>query len=285
MSRPRPDLEAEYNARAAIPDHPEIFARWARESAAVRAAQAGETGLAYGPDPGERLDWFAAPGGDRPRPILYFVHGGYWRSLDKDDFTFLVPSLQQLGVDVVLVNYGLCPRLTIAEIVGQVCRGLAWTKDQAASRSADGGQLFLAGHSAGGHLVAMLLATDWSVAERPDVAAAIRGGLALSGLYDLEPLCHTSINVEARLDAATARALSPVRLAPTVAAPLRLVVGGDESGAFWRQSEHLAQAWPNCSAPAAVPGAHHLAVVEALADPAGVPQRQLRALLAQTRSD
>jgi arylformamidase len=281
MSRPRPDLEAEYNARAAIPDHPEIFARWARESAAVRAALAGETGLAYGPDLDERLDWYPAAGTGGARPILYFIHGGYWRSLDKDDFTFLVPPLQRLGVDMVLVNYGLCPRLTIAGIVGQVRRGLAWTKDHAASRGADGERILLAGHSAGGHLVAMLLATDWAAAGRADVVAAIRGGLALSGLYDLEPLRHTSINIEARLDAATARALSPARLAPTVAAPLRLVVGGDESGAFWSQSEQLARAWPNCTAPQAVPGAHHLAVVEALADPAGVPQSQLRALVGE----
>lgn len=284
MSRPRPDLEAEYNARAAIPDHPEIFARWARESAAVRASLAGETGLAYGPDPGERLDWYPATGSGGARPILFFVHGGYWRSLDKDDFTFLVPPLQRLGVDVVLVNYGLCPRLTIAEIVAQVRRGLAWTRDHAAARGADAGRILLAGHSAGGHLVAMLLATDWAAAGRADVATALRGALAISGLYELEPLCHTSVNVEARLDAATARALSPALLVPTVTAPLRLVVGGDESGAFWRQSERLAQAWPSCTAPVAVPGAHHLAVVEALADAEGVPSRQLRELVDAARS-
>jgi arylformamidase len=160
-----------------------------------------------------------------------------------------------------------------------VRRGLAWTRDHAADYGADGTRLFLAGHSAGGHLVAMLLATDWAAAGRAAVAAALRGALAISGLYDLEPLCHTSVNVEARLDAATARALSPALLVPTVTAPLRLVVGGDESGAFWRQSELLARAWPNCTAPQAVPGAHHLAVVEALADPAGVLQSQLRALV------
>ncbi|NCF83025.1 MAG: alpha/beta hydrolase fold domain-containing protein [Proteobacteria bacterium] len=261
-------LESQYNARASIPDHPEIFARWARESAAVRQQLSGHVGMAYGSDPGERLDWYPATGSG-PRPILYFVHGGYWRSLDKDDFTFIVPALHQLGLDVVVVNYGLCPRVTVAEIVAQVRRGLTWTKDRASEYGADPGRIYLTGHSAGGHLVAMLMATDWDGEGRADVGTAIRGGLAISGIYELEPLCHTSINIEARLDTAEAIALSPVLKVPTVAAPLALAVGDDESDEFKRQSLALANAWPICAVPGQVPGAHHLAVVESLAMPGG----------------
>ena len=274
-------LESQYNARASIPDHPEIFARWARESATWRERLTGHIGLAYGPDPGERLDWY--PGADDdPRPVLYFVHGGYWRSLDKDDFTFLVPSLQQLGLDVVLVNYGLCPRITVGEIVAQVRRGLAWTRGHAATYGADAERIYLAGHSAGGHLVALLMATDWAGAGRADVGLAIRGGLAISGLYDLEPLRYTSINVEAQLDVGAAKALSPALMEPMVNAPLALAVGDDESDEFKRQSQLLADAWPICDTPGRVPEAHHLAVVEALAKPGSRCHTILAGMLDET---
>jgi arylformamidase len=270
------NLESQYNARASIPDHPEIFARWARDSAAVRQQLSGHVGVAYGSDPGERLDWYPATG-PGPRPILYFVHGGYWRSLDKDDFTFLVPALHQVGLDVVLVNYGLCPRVTVTEIVAQVRRGLTWTKESAGEYGADPDRIYLAGHSAGGHLVGMLMATDWGEAGQADTGLAIRGGLAISGIYELEPLRQTSINVEARLDMAEALALSPALKEPTVDAPLVLAVGGDESGEFKRQSQVLASTWPICSEPVHVPGAHHLAVVESLANPG----QRCHALLAE----
>jgi arylformamidase len=272
------DLEAEYNARAAVPDHPAILARWAEASATLRRQLPGHHDLAYGDDPGERLDWFPKPSAG-PRPALFFVHGGYWRTLDKDDFTFLIPMLHGLGFDAVLVNYALCPRVTVDDIVAQVRLGLAWTVGHAAAYGADGARVYLAGHSAGGHLVAMLMATDWAAAGHEEVAAALRGGLAVSGLYELEPLRHTSINVEARLDAAAAARLSPALLRPTVDAPLTLAVGAYESAEFHRQSAALASAWPNCVAPDSVPSANHFTVVESLLDPESVPVRLLEQLV------
>ena len=266
MNALEPGLEAQYNARDAVPEHPQILARWARDSAIVCQQLPCRLDLAYGEDPGERLDWFAT--GTAPaRPLLYFIHGGYWRTLDKDHFAFLVPVLQRLGFDVVLVNYGLCPRVTVAEIVAQVRRGLAWTRDRAAELGGDPDRLFLAGHSAGGHLVAMLMATDWEAHGRADVATAIRGGLAISGLYDLAPLLHTSINAEARLDATSARALSPALLQPRVDAPLVAAVGALESEAFHGQAASLARAWPTVGAPLEVPAGNHFTVLDALADP------------------
>lgn len=266
MSELDPDLEAQYNARSTIPDHPQILARWARDSAVVCQQLPCRLDLAFGDDAGERLDWFPAESAS-PGPVLYFIHGGYWRTLDKDHFAFLVPSLQRLGFNVVLVNYGLCPRITVAEIVAQVRRGLAWTRDRAAEFGADPGQLYLAGHSAGGHLVAMLMATDWDEVGRKDVAAAIRGGLAISGIYDLAPLLQTSINVEARLDVASARTSSPLHLMPTVDAPLALAVGGEESAGFLQQAAALAAAWPTARPPCHVDGTNHFTVLETLAVP------------------
>lgn len=272
------DLEAQYNAREAIPEHPQILGRWARDSTVLRQQLPCLIDLAYGDDPGERLDWFPAAL-DAPRPLLYFIHGGYWRTLDKDHFAFLVPPLQRLGFDVVLVNYGLCPRVTVAEIVAQVRRGLAWSRDRAVEQGADPERLYLAGHSAGGHLVAMLMATDWDALGRADVGAAIRGGLAISGIYDLAPLRETSINVEARLDEAAALELSPAALEPRITAPLTVAVGARESREFHRQAELLASRWANCRAPVEVPGAHHFTVLDGLARPGDPPWNALAELL------
>ncbi len=272
------DYETQYNARLVIPEHPQILARWARDSAVVRQQLPCETDLAFGEDPGERLDWFPAET-RTPGPLLFFIHGGYWRTLDKDHFAFLVPALQRLGFSVVLANYGLCPRVTIGEIVAQLRRGLAWVRDRAAGSGADPARLYLAGHSAGGHLVAMLMATDWVAEGRGEVGAAIRGGLAISGIYDLVPLLGTSINVEARLDDTSARTMSPALASPRVDAPLALAVGGEESAEFKRQAELMSRAWPNALAPEAVPRTNHFTVLEALAEPGSLPWRQLEALL------
>jgi arylformamidase len=274
------DYEAQYNAREALPDHPQILARWARDSAVLRQQLPCSIDLAWGDDPDERLDWFPRATGS-PGPVLFFIHGGYWRTLDKDHFAFLVPPLQRLGLDVVLANYGLCPRVSIEEIVAQLRRGLAWVHAQAPGYGADPSRLYLAGHSAGGHLVAMLMATDWAGMGRGEVGQAIRGGLAISGIYDLAPLLGTSINVEARLDETSARALSPALLQPNVEAPLALAVGGDESAEFGRQAGLLSGAWPNALPPEAVPGTNHFTVLDELALPGGVPWRQLEALLAR----
>lgn len=279
MTDGKVDYEAQYNAREAIPEHPQILARWARDSAVLCQQLPCRLDLAYGDDPGERLDWFPVES-QASRPVLFFIHGGYWRTLDKDHFAFLVPPLQRLGFDVVLANYGLCPRVTIAEIVAQLRRGLAWSHDHAGEFGADPERIFLAGHSAGGHLVAMLMATDWKAEGRGDVGDAIQGGLAVSGIYDLAPLLHTSINVEARLDADAARALSPAWSAPCVDVPLALAVGGDESAEFGRQADLISGRWANALPPETVPGTHHFSVLEELAVPGSVPWRQLEALLA-----
>ncbi|HEY5720154.1 MAG TPA: alpha/beta hydrolase [Gammaproteobacteria bacterium] len=278
MTRAADWYEQQYNARASIPDHPRILADWAERSASLRARLAGDCDLAYGSDALERLDWFPAPG-PAPRPLALFIHGGYWRSLDKRDFTFLVPALHALGADAVLVNYTLCPAVSVAEIVEQNRRALLWVRAQSGPRGADPHRLFLVGHSAGAHLVAMLFATDWEGLGAAAAGSAIRGGLALSGVFELEPLRHTSINVEARLDGATAAALSPAWLPPRVPAPLALALGADESAEFHRQGALLAQRWPNCAAPEQVPGAHHFSVLEGLASPGALPWRLLDGLV------
>ncbi len=179
-------LEREYNARAAIPDHPQIFARWAEQGAMTRRRRAGLIDMPYGDDPGERLDFF--PAMQRNSPLLVFIHGGYWRSLDKFDFSWIAPPFLDAGVSVAFLNYGLAPRVPIEEMVRQQLRAIAWLHARAEELGFDPQRIVASGHSAGGHLTAMLMAALWPVFDPALPPDLVKGGVAISGLYDLEPL-------------------------------------------------------------------------------------------------
>ena len=243
MIRPDPAwLDAQYNARAAIPEHGQIFARWAADSAAARARSAPALDLRYGDGPFETLDVFPAA---RPgAPVLVFIHGGYWRALDKRDQSFLAPPLVAAGAMVVLPNYALCPAVSIATIALQLTRALAWTYRNAERHGGNPARMVVAGHSAGGHLAAMMLACRW-----PEVGAdlpsdLVKAALAISGLFDLEPLRHAPfLRADLRLTPADVRRLSPVRFAPPRQGKLAAVVGGAESAEFQRQNALIRSAW------------------------------------------
>jgi len=258
-------LEREYNARASIPDHPEIFARWAEQGALTRRRRAGLIDVPYGDDAGERLDFFPTPQ-DRP-PLLVFIHGGYWRSLDKFDFSWIAPTFLDAGAAVALLNYGLTPRVTVEEIVRQQLKAMAWLYRRADDLGFDRDRIVVSGHSAGGHLTAMMMAAQWPAFDPGLPADLIKGGLAISGIYDLEPLVPLPfINADLRLDAAAARRLSPVHMPPSTPSPLVTAVGGLESAEFKRQTQLIRRAWPkNAREDLDVPGANHLTVCDQLA--------------------
>ena len=281
MNRPDPAwLDAQYNARAAIPEHGRIFARWAADSAAQRARLKGRIDLRYGDGPKETLDAFAARRSGAP--ILFFIHGGYWRALDKSDQSFLAPAFVDAGAAVVLPNYALCPAVGIATIALQVARALAWTWRHAAEFGGDAGRIVVAGHSAGGHLAAMMLACRWPQLEAGLPPKLVRSALAISGLFDLEPLRHTPfLQPDLRLTPADVRRLSPARFPPPAAGRLHAVVGGAESAEFQRQNALIRAAWGEGVVPVceAIPGAHHLGVLDGLADPGARLHRLARGLL------
>ena len=258
--------EREYNARAAIPEHPQIFARWAERAAAVRAARRGRLDLRYGEAAAETLDLFPA---EHPSPpLLVFIHGGYWRSLDKADFSWIAPPYVDHGVAVALLNYGLAPATPVEEIVRQVLRALAWLYRNGARLGFDAKRIVVSGHSAGGHLTAMALAALWPVFA-PDLPRdLVKGGLAVSGLYDLEPLVYAPfVNDDLKLDTGRARTLSPIHLPPATAAPLATAVGALESAEFHRQNALIARRWPQVFVrDVAMPGRNHLTVCDDLAD-------------------
>ncbi|MGB2818543.1 MAG: alpha/beta hydrolase [Burkholderiaceae bacterium] len=260
-------LEREYNARAAIPDHPQIFARWAEQAAMTRRRRAGLIDMPYGEDPGERLDFF--PAMQRNSPLLVFIHGGYWRSLDKFDFSWIAPPFLDAGVSVAFLNYGLAPRVPIDEIVRQQLRAMAWLYARAEELGFDQRRIVVSGHSAGGHLTAMMMAALWPAFDPALPPDLVKGGVAISGLNDLEPLVPLPfINTDLKLDAATARKLSPIHLPPATAAPLLTAVGALESNEFKRQTQLIHQAWPhNVQEELEVAGADHLTVCDRLAEP------------------
>ena len=268
-------IEREYNLRAAFPDHPQWFARWAADSAAARARLSGILDVRYGEGPKQTLDLFPAA---NPRAALMFIHGGYWRALDKKEHSFVAGPLVERGVGVAVINYDLCPEVSIARIVEQ-CRSAAlWLMREGPRYDVPAERLLIAGHSAGGHLTAMLLATDW--AAQGAIAGSIVAGLALSGVFDLEPLVQVSFNSDLRLDVGQARALSPIRLTPKVRAPLLLAAGAKETSEFIRQSWLLWERWPESrpaghDRPLFIPHRHHFSVMSELGDARSVIIDQL----------
>jgi arylformamidase len=259
-------LNAQYDNRARIPEHPVFFERWRRDSARAREQTACRLDLRYGPGAGETLDVFLPPRRDAAAPVLVFLHGGWWRAFDKSDHSFIAPAFVAAGAMVVVPNYALCPAVTIGTIAMQTARALAWTWRHAAEHGGDPARIALAGHSAGGHLAAMLLCCDWSKVDAGMPARPLRGALALSGLYDLEAIRLTpDLNVDLRLTRDDAARLSPARFdAPR--GRLHALVGALESEEFLRQNALIRAAW----GPAAVPvcetlaGQHHLDVLDDL---------------------
>ena len=263
MQSVNPALESEYNNRALVPEHPAIFERWRRDSANFRENTRCTPDLAYGPEPLHTLDLFHAAS---PRGTVVFIHGGYWRSLDKSDFSFLARPFIDAGLSVVAINYRLCPSVPISDVVEDCRQALAWILTDGPSHNLRVERIALTGHSAGGHLVAMLYATDWR--QRHCDASGIIGGMALSGVYDLDPLIHCSMNTDLKLNHHTARAASPIKLESTLNVPLHLAMGADESPAFRTQSRQLFAAWPQiCETPEEVTGTNHFTVLDFFAQP------------------
>ena len=258
--------EREYNARLAVPEHKDFFVRWASRSAIAREQLSGYLDFAYGPGPKQSLDFFPASS-NKPIGLLVFIHGGYWRTLDKADFSFVAEPFVKAQVSVAAINYSLCPAVEIADIVRECRSAIAWLHANTSRFDLNGKPIVIAGHSAGGHLAAMMIAT-----QSPATGGwcdRIAGAVAVSGLFDLEPLVHTSMNADLRLNEESAKAVSPVYLLPQVMAPILLVGGGAESAEFQRQNRLLKNAWPKtCSSPAVIPGRHHFSTVDYFADPA-----------------
>ncbi|HWQ39679.1 MAG TPA: alpha/beta hydrolase [Burkholderiales bacterium] len=260
-------LESLYNNRAAVPDFQSYFDRWAEKSAEARRLLNCEIDVPYGDDIMETMDVFLPKG--ESRAILMFIHGGYWRSLDKKDHSFVAVPFVNAGVTVAAINYSLCPNVTIEHIVKQTIAAGSFLYKNAADFEAPRKRMFVAGHSAGGHLTAMALACLWKLAAPGLPQKVFQGGLSVSGLYDLRPLTKVPfLNVDLRLTEESAVKLSPALMTPPTNAPLYISVGGQEIGGFKDQHRIIAQSWRKViGADIPCPSDHHFSILDRLADP------------------
>lgn len=245
-----------------------ILDNWAQMSASYLRRAVIERDIQYGASAGERLDLLKPL--NPKAPVLLFIHGGYWQSCDKDHYTFALEPLVSAGALVATVNYTLCPEVSLETQVDQVRAACAWVWRHAGDYGGDPDRLHIAGHSAGGHLAAMMAATDWSLFEGGLTRYMFKSAVVVSGLYDLEPLRFVSINKGVRLDEETAKRNSPLFMMPTMALPVSVVVGEEETDEFLRQSRVLSEAWHSTSVTSEyieVPGHDHFTVIERMTVP------------------
>lgn len=266
------DLEAEYNNRARVPEHPEIIAQWRQDAAQFRDAAGGEIDLAYGDHPRQRVDVFRSKD-DHGGPMAVFVHGGYWRDFDKSLFSHMALGLEFHSIPVAVPSYRLCPEARVGEIIEDVRRCCLWLWRHYRRR------LVVAGHSAGGHLAACMVATDWKAHGAPE--SLVIGGLGISGLYDLRPLLPIAVNEVLRLEEPEARCASPLLWQTPQGVAFEAWVGEAESDEFRRQSRTIVAAWLGGGVKARyaeVRGANHFSVLSPLAQPDSALTRALAGL-------
>lgn len=257
-----------YNNRELVPAHPAHLARWADESAKARRDGPCELDIAYGDGAGETLDVFPAP--HRDAPVLVFIHGGYWRALDKKDQSFVGPAFARDGACVVIPNYALCPAVTVPHIVLQVARAVAWTWHHIDRFGGDPRRIVVAGHSAGGHLAAMMLSCLWPQLDPALPKDVVRSALAVSGLHDLDPIRRTPfLQTDLRLTPRQVAQASPARLPAPRQGTLYAVAGADESEEYHRQNRLIQESWGARRVPVCelLPGLNHFSILEALVAP------------------
>jgi arylformamidase len=266
----RAALDAAYNNTAAVGQarRDAYVADWTRRSEAIRKTPGARLDLRYGDGARHRLDVF--PCGTPGAPTLAYIHGGYWQMNDKEPYAFLGEGLLPAGFTLALIEYPLAPAARMDGIVEEVRRAVAWVIDHAKEFGGDPARVYVSGHSAGGHLTAMAMT-------EPRLA----GGVAISGIYDLEPIRLNYLNDKLGLDPAETERNSPARHLPRRAAPLVVTVGLGELPELVRQSREYAEAWQARGLPARyLPVARHdhFSILEELARPTGAILAALKAL-------
>lgn len=279
-------LDRLYNNRALVPAYETHFSQWRKNSEAARKSQVCELDVSYGTEPSETLDVFPAKAAKAP--VLVFIHGGYWRSLDKADHSFVAPAFTKAGACVVMPNYALCPSVTIPQIVMQMVKALDWTWRHIAEYGGDPRRITVVGHSAGGHLSAMMLACQWQAYAQDLPSALVKNAMSISGLYELESVRRTPFLRESlRLTPAQAKKASPAWLPrPAISrgrGVMYSVAGGAESHAFLEHQMLIQQAWGKRVVPVCetLRGLDHFSILGALVKPKHRLHHLARELLAR----
>jgi arylformamidase len=270
MRRDAAYYESAYNPRVGVPEFNDHFERWKKRSQQAQQTLASRAYLdvAYGPDPMQKLDIYRAQGDSQA--LLMYIHGGYWRLLDKNIQTFVAPPFVERGVTVASINYALCPAVRVQDIVLQVLQACAWLYRNGSNFGAPRERLFISGHSAGGHLVAMTLAALWQKFSPDLPTKVVQAGLSISGIYDVEPVMKTpSVNADVRFDLSEARRVSPAYMPPATDVPLYTAVGGKEQSGFQEQNALIRTRWKSAiKDDFACPEDNHFTILDRFADPA-----------------
>jgi arylformamidase len=269
----RAALDAAYDNTAAVADSQAYRARWWETSAGIRAEPRSRLDLRYGTRPRAILDYF--PSGAAKAPLFVFIHGGYWQRNEKERFAFVASGPRARGIDVAVPGYTLAPDARLQEIVSEIRQALTFLADHAGDLGFDRNAIFIGGWSAGGHLTA-------AVSDHP----AVRGGIPISGIFDLEPIALCYLDEKLNLDSGEIAALSPLRILPERIAPLRMFVGGGELPELVRQSTEYAEAARARGLPVTLdvmPGHNHFTILDEVSRPDGKITRALVEMIAAAR--
>jgi arylformamidase len=282
----RAAIDAEYDPSLRVASRQPYLDWYLRESAQAREKLDCSLDIPFGPSAAETLDIF--PSQTSNSPVVMFIHGGYWRAFSSKEFSFFASGLVPHGITVAVMNYALCPQVTIAEITRQSQAAVAWLAGNAQRYGGNPAEIFVAGHSAGGQQVGMLMSGAGSRGlggasqEAEDAARLIKGGIGISGLFDLRPLQHSWVQPSLQLTDSLAAEQSPLLQIPRHAAPLLLTVGGDESASFLSQSQNYLAAWRKAGLDGEYfpqPGRNHYESVYGFADPASALSRAAAAFI------
>jgi dipeptidyl aminopeptidase/acylaminoacyl peptidase len=266
----RAQLDAAYNNGAAVADSAVRIADWAARSARLRERHPEALDLRYGPRERNRIDIFRSGAADAP--LFVFIHGGYWQRNAKESFSFLAEGPMAAGIDAAMVGYTLAPDARLSEIVAETHAAIRWLKHEGPRHGVGRSKLVVSGWSAGGHLTAMAMGL-------PGVDA----GLAISGIFDVEPCRLNYLTEKLRLSADEAAAMSPLSHLPSRSGPLAIAYGTHELPELQRQSRDYWQAWEGAGLPGRLlplAGKNHYTIMEELAAPDGALTAALRSLLA-----
>ncbi len=276
MQAPIKDYEAEYNNRARVPNHASVIASWEEQSVQWREnAYKADLDLAYGAGTRHKVDVFS-PENEAAGPIVMFIHGGYWQALGREWFSHMARGPNLNGITVAVPSYDLCPNVSVSQITEEMQACCLWLWKTYRRR------IVVCGHSAGGHLTACMLATDWNAHDGDAPPLLVGAGLSISGLFDLEPLVPTTINDNLQLTSESARKASPIHWAPPSGLKMIAAVGGEESSEYLRQSKDIAKAWHTQGMAVmarVLPGENHFSIVASLAEKDGVLTKTLTGLV------